>query len=142
MPITLQEPKHLDFSRDIIYAHPILQKKWPKLVSLFQQGTGHDLLLTCVWRSQKEQERLYAQGRTQPGKIVTQIDGVTKKSKHNLFPSQAIDVTVNLNLEGSKKYVSWDEDYYFPLREICAKFGLGWGGNFKTLRDFPHIEII
>ena len=46
----------------------------------FQQR-GITLLVTCTYRSPEEQARLYAQGRTAPGRIVT--NAKPGKSKHN-----------------------------------------------------------
>ena len=39
------------------------------------------MLVTCTFRSAQEQNELYAQGRTKPGKIVT--NAVAGKSAHN-----------------------------------------------------------
>src|SRR3990167_7492221 len=44
-------------------------------------NTGITVLITCTYRSNKEQEALYAQGRTKPGRIVTRARG--GQSKHN-----------------------------------------------------------
>jgi peptidoglycan L-alanyl-D-glutamate endopeptidase CwlK len=106
------------------------------LLQDFREQTGHDLLITCTARSTDEQARLYAQGRTTPGPIVTQLDGTTHKSKHNLVPSKAIDVCV---VVGGK--VSWNPDQYAPLGPLAAHYGLTWGGSWKTLKDYPHLEI-
>jgi peptidoglycan L-alanyl-D-glutamate endopeptidase CwlK len=40
-----------------------------------------DLLVYCTYRSNEEQDELYAQGRTKPGKIVTNARG--GQSQHN-----------------------------------------------------------
>lgn len=139
--IFLDKPIHLDFSRDIIHCHEYLRERWPKLVFLFRKETQRDLVLTCTWRSQKEQERLYQQGRTTGGEIVTYIDGITKLSKHNLYPSLAFDVAVDIDPNDSKVTIKWNNDYYYPLGPICQKLNLVWGGNWSTLKDFCHIEI-
>jgi peptidoglycan LD-endopeptidase CwlK len=139
--VFLQEPKHIDSSRDITHAHPYLRERWPKLVYMFQQETGRDLIITCTWRSQKEQNRLYQQGRTTPGKIVTQVDGYEKKSKHNVYPARAIDVAVDVDPNTDKTVISWQEDFYRPLGPICKKLGLVWGGAWERFPDLPHIEV-
>lgn len=113
-----------------------LAAQYTMLLHDFRDQTGHDLLITCTARSTDEQARLYAQGRTTPGPIVTQLDGTTKKSKHNLVPSKAIDVAV---IVGGK--VSWDPVQYEPLGPLAARYGLTWGGSWKTLKDYPHLEV-
>lgn len=97
---------------------------------------GHDLVITCTKRSVEEQQVLYAQGRTKPGQIVTQIDGVTKKSNHNLSPARAIDVCVTIAGK-----VSWREQDYAPLGPLAHKHGLVWGGDWPHFKDYPHLEL-
>lgn len=94
-------------------------------------------------RTQQEQMDLYAQGRTKPGKIVTN----TLKSKH-LIQSDgyggAIDVVCYVN--GN---VTWSEKYYFEVadafKEAAKRLGIQilWGGDFRgDFKDYPHYEIV
>ena len=101
-----------------------------------EENPGHDLILTCVFRSTDEQATLYAKGRTAPGQIVTNVDGTTHKSNHNLAPSRAVDVAVVVLGK-----VSWHESDYAPLGPLAKRYGLSWGGDWKTLRDYPHLEL-
>jgi len=139
--VFLKEPQHLSHSRDIIHCHPYLRERWPKLVYLYQQETSGDLIITCTWRSAFEQKRLYALGRTEPGQIVTQIDGTTRRSNHNVYPARALDVAVNIDPQAVKPLITWQEDYYRPLGKICEKLGLVWGGSWTKFPDMPHIEL-
>jgi peptidoglycan L-alanyl-D-glutamate endopeptidase CwlK len=84
----------------------------------------------------EEQQRLYAKGRTAPGRKVTNVDGVRQMSNHNYLPARAVDVAVVVNGK-----VSWDPDDYMPLGPLAERYGLVWGGNWKTLRDYPHLEL-
>jgi len=97
---------------------------------------GQDLVITCTWRSEQEQQVLYAQGRTKPGQIVTQIDGVTKKSNHNYKPSRAIDVCVTV---GGKAV--WTPAEYWDIGPLAEKHGLVWGGSWPHFKDYPHLEL-
>jgi peptidoglycan L-alanyl-D-glutamate endopeptidase CwlK len=97
---------------------------------------GRVILVTCTRRSVEEQQRLYAQGRTTPGQVVTQIDGLTKKSKHNLEPARAIDIAISV---GGK--VSWDPDEYKRAAVYLKARGASWGGDWLTFRDYPHFEV-
>lgn len=93
-------------------------------------------------RTPDEQLKLYKQGRTMPGKIVTYMDGVNKKSKHNYSPSKAVDVICFKNMT-----ITWEPEYYKRVAEHVLKMAdelgikITWGGGFKKLVDLPHFEI-
>ena len=101
-------------------------------------------------RTTTAQQQLYAQGRTQPGKIVTNIDGVHKLSKHNYNPSKAVDIVI------ADKTKAYDEaTLAFVAGWIMAtakrlNIDITWGGNWdndytiltdQKLIDMPHFEI-
>ena len=121
-------------SRNIFDACMHLQQAWPGIQHEFAVLTGNTLGLTCVKRSVEEQKELYAIGRTKPGKILTNEDGVTRLSKHNLTTARALDVAVWVAGK-----LSWDEVHYLPIGPVVRKFGLFWGGDWKHFRDLPHI---
>ena len=128
---------------DITEAEPILQEFW-KIAKTRYEASFFDRVveLTCVHRTPEEQQALYAKGRTMPGDKVTNIDGVTKKSKHNFSPSRAIDVVVKGRFSGK---AFWTRAYYDPLRAILKNEGyedkITWGGDFKSIEDCPHFEM-
>lgn len=97
---------------------------------------GYQIIVTCTHRSPAEQQALYAQGRTKSGQIVTQIDGVTKLSNHNHNPSRAIDFAI---LVGGK--ITWDEKLYKLAGPFFRAAALVWGGDWKSFKDLPHIEL-
>jgi hypothetical protein len=86
-------------------------------------------------RTQAEQNSIYAQGRTKPGKIVTW----TKKSRH--IGGNAVDFAA---LVGGK--ISWDTKYYpaivdaFKQAARELKVGIEAGFDWKT-RDWGHIQL-
>lgn len=99
-----------------------------------------DVLITETLRTQEEQERLYAQGRTTPGKIVTNCRGY--QSPHCW--GVAFDFCRN-----KKGYEYDNTDGFFDKVGNIAKtifdnteYDLFWGGDFKTFVDKPHIEMI
>ena len=100
---------------------------------------GHGVLVTCTYRPPEEQMALYLIGRDpkHPGKVVTTFDGVTSFSKHNAYPSKALDVAI---LVGGK--VSWALADYEAFGLLAETRRLAWGGRFKALVDGPHIETI
>jgi hypothetical protein len=95
------------------------------------EKAGYRLRVTFGHRSLDEQAKLYAQGRTAPGPIVT--NAKPGQSAHNY--GSAIDV-VFLTKDGKA-------DWNGPWKAIGAigeQLGLVWGGNFKTIIDRPHFE--
>ena len=93
--------------------------------------------LTCTYRSPKEQDELYAIGRTVKGTKVTNAKG--GESKHNFLPSQAFDIA----FIGLNKKLDWSPKLFENFARIIMKYNsnVKWGGNFKTLKDAPHFEI-
>ena len=124
-------------SRDFKHADPELVRRFLRVANDFTAQTGKSLLVTCTYRSPAEQNRLYKQGRFgNAGPIITQLDGKNKKSKHNYFPSKAIDVAV---LDGGK--ATWDEKEYWPLLPLAKKHGLISGGEWNKFPDWPHLQL-
>ncbi len=97
---------------------------------------GTHLIITCTYRSPEEQWELYQQGRTKPGSVITQLDGRTKRSNHNCHPSRAIDFAV---VVGGK--ITWSDTDYLNVGPYMERHGLVWGGRWKTLKDYPHVEL-
>ena len=134
------EPPPCLESRSIDDCEPELRDRIIKLMLAFKREQGKELFITCSWRSTARQQELYQQGRVKPGYIVTNIDGIKTRSRHNYYPSQAVDVCVDDDL-GVGKHPVWDIKAYMPLEELCQRFGLVWGGSWKHLKDYPHIEM-
>jgi peptidoglycan L-alanyl-D-glutamate endopeptidase CwlK len=97
-------------------------------------------------RPVERQQQLYAQGRTAPGKIVTQIDGVTRLGKHNHTPSLAVDIArYPIDWGHTSGFVSLNkivEKVWNRLKnEGKVKSTLVWGGNWPNFKDYPHYEL-
>ncbi len=97
--------------------------------------------ITQGLRTIEEQDVLYAQGRTTPGKIVTNAKGGSSYHNYGL----AVDFV--LLLDG--KEISWstDKDFdgdrkadWMEVVEVFKKYGWKWGGEFKSIKDYPHFE--
>lgn len=107
---------------------PLVERK-AEILKMIMSALGHPIRLTSTFRSSEEQDKLYAQGRTTPGSIVTNAKG--GESAHNF--GVAFDVVfVNEGYDGP-----WD---------LVGKFGklLGftWGGDWKKFVDRPHFEFL
>lgn len=92
-------------------------------------------------RTIKEQDDLYAQGRTKPGPKVTNARGGS--SYHNF--GLAVDFVLLIDGKTASWDIrkDWDEDKvsdWMEVVEVFAKHGWAWGGNWKTLKDYPHFE--
>lgn len=91
-------------------------------------------------RTFAEQNTLYAQGRTKPGKIVTNARGGL--SYHNY--GQAIDIVLIIN----GKEASWNDKKDFDgdgkadwmeIVNIFKQYGWEWGGDWG-FKDTPHFQ--
>lgn len=103
---------------------------------------GIKFLVTCTYRSNAEQAKLYAQGRTTAGKIVTNAKaGQSKHNKVNALgspASQAFDIAIMVNgkPEWSGKHPDWQR-----AGKIGEKVGLEWAGSWKRFRELPHFQL-
>jgi peptidoglycan L-alanyl-D-glutamate endopeptidase CwlK len=91
---------------------------------------GLTFKVTSGSRTQAEQDKLFAQGRTAPGPIVTW----TRRSRH--IGGRAIDLTL---FSGSKPV--WESPAYLRAGQIGQELGLVWGGSWKRTKDLPHFEL-
>jgi peptidoglycan L-alanyl-D-glutamate endopeptidase CwlK len=93
---------------------------------------GIEIKLISGLRTYAEQDELYAQGRTKPGKIVTNAKG--GHSNHNFGIAFDIGVFENGN------YLD-ESPAYKGVGAIGVGLGLEWGGNWKTIEDQPHFQL-
>lgn len=115
---------------DVSKLNPTLKNLMNKFLSACK-AQGIDLIVTQGYRSVEEQNALYAQGRTAPGKIVTNAKG--GESQHN--QGKAFDVCFLIN-----KKASYSGDWN-KIGMIGRNLGLTWGGDWKQFSDRPHFEI-
>lgn len=109
-----------------------------KRFKLVMDMQGLTYVLTCTYRSQEEQDVLYEQGRTKPGKIVTW----THNSRHT--SRRAFDIAITKDGKACWDVkVDVDQDQipdYQEAGEIGESVGLVWGGRWKK-PDYPHFEL-
>lgn len=98
-------------------------------------------------RSIEYQNELYAQGRTKPGKIVTNAKG--GQSYHNYGLAIDFAILVDANRDGKYDTLSWDtgadmdKDQNKDWLEVAKVFkaaGFEWGGDFQSIKDYPHFQ--
>lgn len=110
-------------------------------------GKGVRLRFTWTLRTFKEQDDLFAIGRTKKGIRVT--DARAGFSYHNYGLAFDICILLDKNLDGNFEEVCWDikHDGDFDGKadwmEVVAYFksiGWEWGGNFKRIFDPAHFQ--
>lgn len=92
-------------------------------------------------RTIEEQDALYAQGRTTKGKIVTNARGGS--SYHNYGLAIDIVLIVDNKTASWETNVDYDGDGKADWMEVVKIFkdaGWKWGGDFKSIKDYPHFE--
>jgi peptidoglycan L-alanyl-D-glutamate endopeptidase CwlK len=97
--------------------------------------------ITFTYRTFVEQQALYDQGRTKPGPIVT--NARPGASYHNY--GLAIDFA--LIIDGMKAVWDTQSDFdqdkvpdWMEVVNIYKKAGWEWGGEWRTLKDYPHLQ--
>ena len=83
-------------------------------------------------RTYEEQNALYEQGRSTPGRIVTNARG--GYSNHNF--GIAFDIGV---FEGGR-YLD-ESPAYKTVGALGKQLGLEWGGDWQSIQDEPHFEL-
>lgn len=117
--------------------HPALLTKVDRVLAAME-AAGHPMKIVQGLRTVKEQQALFAQGRTAAGKKVTNCDGVRKKSNHQADEDgfgHAVDCT--FVVEGK---IVWDGPWATYGAAAKAE-GLVWGGDWVSIVDRPHIEL-
>ena len=94
---------------------------------------GIDILVTSTYRDMESQDALYEQGRTTPGKIVT--NARAGDSYHNW--RCAVDV---VPIIGGKP--DWDGSHpaWQQIGEIGEECGLEWAGRWKSFKELAHFQ--
>ena len=101
-----------------------------------------DVRITHTFRLPEYQDFLYSQGRTLPGKKVT--NATSKKSKHcfTLDGKKPAAKAFDFGVFSKGVYIQdGGDERYLKAGIIGEKLGLIWGGRFKGLVDAGHLEI-
>lgn len=91
------------------------------------------VIITSTYRDVQAQDAIYAQGRTVPGRIVTNCQGGDSIHQYR----RAFDF-VPLDIKGQP---DWDD---LALWRKCGQIGQGvgleWGGSWHSFTDMPHMQ--
>ena len=134
----------------LITAHIDLQLIFNEVIKII------DNTIVFGYRDPQIQFELFKKGRTliggvwivtNKGEVVTNCDGIKIKSKHNSYPSEAVD---------SVPYpINWEDiDSMYVLAECVLEIAsrlkeegkithdIEWGGNWTRFKkDYPHYQI-
>jgi peptidoglycan LD-endopeptidase CwlK len=119
--------------------HPTLVEKIQRVLA-HMASIGSPMIVVQGVRTDAEQKALYALGRTKPGNKVTNADGVTHKSNHQL-KDDGWGYAVDCAFQDHVTKVSW-EGPWDEYGAACRAEGLHWGGDWKKFPDRPHAELV
>lgn len=129
--------------KNLIGVHPDLVR----VIEKASERPPYDFTVTEGVRTVERQQELYAQGRTKQGSIVTNVDGVNKKSNHqpkadgygyavDLYPHSGVKGRLEVNDVPALTKVA------NHILAVAKSLGVNieWGGNWR-MRDYPHFEL-
>lgn len=112
-------------SRKIEDLTPRMQQKARLFEFKMKEGMAIPFMFTCTYRSQGEQDAIYAQGRTTPGKIVTWTH-YSRHTKRDAFDIALLydgkptwDIKIDVDMDKVPDYIEAGK-----VGESC---GLEWG---------------
>jgi RHS repeat-associated protein len=116
----------------IMELDPQVQRPATSFINITEAALDTRLRVTQGYRTIEEQNRLYEQGRSTPGNIVTNVRG--GESYHNY--GRAIDVVV---MEQGQP--NWNKPITHDIADLGIDQGFSWGGSWSGFRDYPHFEM-
>jgi Putative peptidoglycan binding domain/D-alanyl-D-alanine carboxypeptidase len=119
-------------SRDVSLLHPLLQRKVLEFTNICK-ARGLNVLITETFRTQAEQDALYAKGRTDKSSAIVTY-AMYPNSGHNW--GVAFDFCRN---EKGREYDNSD-GFFEKCGAVARAVGLAWGGDFISHKDRPHCQ--
>lgn len=129
--------------------HPAVRDEVKELIVKAEAGLPANIAIRLVQtlRTIEEQNAIYEQGRTKPGKIVTNARGGSSYHNYGL----AFDYCLLIDKDGNGTYdeTSWDikkdndKDGVADWLEVVKVFeaaGWEWGGRWSSIKDYPHLQ--
>lgn len=130
-----------DSANQLKQLHPAVRTGAEDLIRLSHSCYNIDIRITQGYRTKKQQDALYEQGRSQAGDVVTNARGGESMHNYGLAIDfvQMIDGDISYDLEYDGNN-SGKSDW----REVAAvgkALGFEWGGDWKRFVDHPHFEM-
>lgn len=115
--------------------HPKVKESFQHFIEDAEQATGRTFRIVQGLRTFAEQEAIYEQGRTKPGRIVTYSPAGASYHNYGL----AVDIApIIYDANNKPKDLDWSFNFA-KLEPIGAKYGITWGGRFPS-PDKDHFE--
>jgi hypothetical protein len=113
---------------------PDFKPQVEELIAKTKAATGRKWAISDARRTMAQQRDIYAQGRTKPGKVVS--NAKPGQSAHNF--GYAVDLWP-LTADGD---FDWGarQSLFKVMADIAVDMGLTAGFYFKSIHDSPHIE--
>lgn len=119
-------------SRSLSDLNPKVAAMCSEFISLCKVA-GIDVIITSTYRDAESQNELYAQGRTKPGKKVT--NAKAGQSYHNWRVAFDFCPIVNGKCQ-------WGDDaLWTKCGEIAEGIGLEWAGRWTKFRETAHCQF-
>lgn len=132
----------------ISYLHPKLREE---AIDIYEEIvlalTGNAICrFSFTFRTFAEQDKIYAQGRTRPGRKVTNAKG--GQSYHNYGLAIDVVLLIDKDKNGTHETASWDtkpdhdgdgKSDWLEIVAIFKRYGWTWGGDWKFY-DAPHFQ--
>jgi peptidoglycan L-alanyl-D-glutamate endopeptidase CwlK len=112
--------------------HPMIRENVISFVNEVQSTLSIKVRITDALRTWNEQNELYKQGRTKPGKIVTWVRGGMSAHNYGL----AFDIC---KIDGSKAIWNMSDNEWRSIADISNKYGFTWGYDLWG-KDKPHFQ--
>jgi hypothetical protein len=111
--------------------HPDLQKIFNDIITL------RDCTIICGARTLEDQQKAFKGG-------FSKLDGIIKKSKHQISKDQPLSLAVDV----LPYPIKWNdkkghEDFARAVKATAEHYNIKiiWGGDFKSFSDRPHFEL-
>ena len=111
------QPQVQDYARSLVHAAAF---------------AGFEIKVISGFRSWQEQDELFAQGRTKPGRKVTNCKG--GESNHNF------GIAFDIGVFDGTRYLP-ESPSYDAVGALGKQLGLEWGGDWASIVDKPHFEL-
>ena len=119
-------------SRSLDELIPQAKERVEKFLALCKEH-NIDLLVTSTYRDAESQNALYAQGRTAPGKIVT--NAKAGDSWHNWRCAVDVVPLVNGKPDWDGSHPVWAE-----IGRLGKEAGLEWAGEWHSFKELAHFQ--
>jgi peptidoglycan L-alanyl-D-glutamate endopeptidase CwlK len=107
--------------------HPAFRKKIEAVLQ-DMRSEGRDAKVFFGWRSQQRQAELVKAGRSK-----------VSFSFHNAMVDASTPAALAVDIVSQSK--GWnDMDFFHALGRIGKKHGLYWGGDWRSFRDYAHLQ--